>query len=69
MADKTRLAQVGLGSRSEMYSMALVEMFQSNHELVAVCDTNAGRAQQRANWVKGHGVEVKTYAAGDLADD
>ena len=66
MADKKRFAQVGLGSRSEMYSMALVELFQSNNELVAVCDTNAGRAQQRSDWAKGHGVEVKTYAAGDF---
>jgi len=66
MADKKRFAQVGLGSRSEMYSMALVELFQSDNELVAVCDTNAGRAQQRADWAEGHGVEVKTYAAGDF---
>ena len=63
---KKRFAQVGLGSRSEMYSVALVEFMQDDNELVGVCDTNPGRARDRAAYAKAHGVEVKTYAAGEF---
>ena len=63
MTDKKRFAQVGLGSRSEMYSIALVEHLKDKDELVGLCDTNPGRLQQRAAWAQERGVEVKTYLA------
>jgi predicted dehydrogenase len=63
---KKRYAQVGLGSRSQMYSVALVEGFAKSNDLVALCDTNSGRLQQRAAWCKERGVTVKTYAAADF---
>ena len=63
MADKQRFAQIGLGSRSEMYSQALVECLSDNHQLVGLCDANLGRLNQRAAWAKERGAEVKTYPA------
>ncbi len=63
---KKRYVQIGLGSRSEMYSIALVESFKDQHELVGLCDTNPGRLQNRADWAKEHGVEVRTYAANEF---
>jgi len=63
---KRRHVQVGLGSRSEMYSFALVERFADKHELVGLCDTNPGRLQLRAELGQQHGIEVKTYAAQDF---
>ena len=63
---KRRFVQVGLGSRSEMYSVALVEFMQDDNELVGVCDTNAGRVQNRAAYAQAHGVKVMTYAAQDF---
>ncbi|HXK59377.1 MAG TPA: Gfo/Idh/MocA family oxidoreductase [Acidobacteriota bacterium] len=48
---RKRYAIVGVGSRSRMYQQAVHETFAQYAELVAVCDTNAGRlklAQQIA---------------------
>jgi len=61
--DKKRFVQVGLGSRSEMYSIALVEHLTDRHQLVGLCDTNPGRLQVRTAWARERGAEVKTYAA------
>ncbi len=66
MSKKRRFAQVGLGSRSQMYSSAIVVGFKETSELVALCDTNAGRMQQRAAWAQQYGTPVKTYAADDF---
>jgi predicted dehydrogenase len=66
LAGKKRFAQVGLGSRSEMYSMALVEGGDHGHQLVGLCDTNPGRLNQRAAWAGERGVQVKTYAADEF---
>ncbi len=63
---KKRYVQVGLGSRSQMYSSAIVEGFKDTSEIVALCDTNAGRLEQRAAWCQGRGVTVKTYTASDF---
>jgi predicted dehydrogenase len=49
-----------------MYSTAIVEGFKDTSELVALCDTNSGRMQQRAAWAQERGVSVKTYAAADF---
>jgi predicted dehydrogenase len=68
MGDKKRFVQVGLGSRSEMYSIALVEVFCDNNELVGLCDSNAGRVQQRVQWARERGVEVPGYVADGPVD-
>ena len=46
-ATKTRYAQVGLGIRSWLYSIAAVNRFPGLAELVGLCDANAGRLAQR----------------------
>ena len=40
---RARYAIVGVGSRSQMYQKAINETFAQHAELVACCDTNAGR--------------------------
>jgi predicted dehydrogenase len=40
---RVRYAIVGVGSRSQMYQKAINETFAQHAELVACCDTNAGR--------------------------
>ena len=42
-ASVKRYAQVGLGSRSQMYTRAITETFKKHCRLVALCDTNQGR--------------------------
>jgi predicted dehydrogenase len=59
---KRRYAQVGLGSRSTMYSVAAVERFADHSELVGLCDSNGGRMRLRADWARERGVEVPTYS-------
>lgn len=66
MTHRQRFAQVGLGIRSELYSQALVEDLSSKNQLVALCDTNAGRLNRRAAWARERGAEVKTYAANEF---
>lgn len=60
---KKRYAQIGLGSRSQMYSEALTGAFKEKNELVALCDINQGRLADRAAWVTERGATVKTYGA------
>ncbi len=43
MADKKRYAQVGLGSRSGMYTKAVAQKYADTCQIVALCDRNAGR--------------------------
>jgi predicted dehydrogenase len=61
MSAKKRYAQVGLGSRSYIYSEALVQEYQDTCELVGLCDTNEGRLNQRIAWARQFGVEVPGY--------
>ncbi len=63
MPSKKRYVQVGVGHRSLMYSEAAVEQFAESSELVALCDSNAGRLQLRAAWARERGVILKTYPA------
>jgi predicted dehydrogenase len=58
---KRRYAQVGVGARSHMYSVAIVEKFADACELVALCDTNEGRLRLGQEWARERGVEVPTY--------
>jgi predicted dehydrogenase len=52
---------VGLGIRSEMYSEAIVEKYPESCQLVGLCDTNAGRLQDRVEWAEAHQVKVTGY--------
>ena len=63
MAEKKRYAQVGLGGRSMMYSFALAGGFPETAELVALCDSNAGRVHLRVDWAKEQGITVPGYTA------
>ncbi|HEY9076554.1 MAG TPA: Gfo/Idh/MocA family oxidoreductase [Anaerolineaceae bacterium] len=63
---RKRYAQVGLGSRSEMYTIALTEYFFERHELVGLCDTNQGRLEQRLQKVKAAGGDARGYLAGQF---
>lgn len=54
---RTRFAQVGLGSRSAMYSRAILKDYADHCELVAYCDTN----QTRMNFWNAH--YAKTLSA------
>jgi predicted dehydrogenase len=60
---KKRYVQLGVGHRSLIYSEALVERFRDHCDLVALCDTNAGRLRLRAEWARARGVAVKTFPA------
>jgi len=66
MIARKRYAQVGLGSRSRLYSQAIIERFADTCELVALCDINEGRLRLRAEWALEHGVQVKTYKPGEF---
>ena len=61
MSEKKRYAQVGLGSRSWMYTRALVETYSEHCELVGLCDINRGRLQQRVDWARERDVPVNGY--------
>jgi predicted dehydrogenase len=66
MAERTRVAQVGLGLRSWLYSAAIVGRFGGRCELVGVCDSNAGRLAQRVEWARAQGLDVAGFAAADF---
>ncbi len=63
MSDRKRYVQVGLGSRSEMYSSALVVEYADTCELVGLCDNNQGRLLDRQKWVLEQGVHTPVYPA------
>jgi predicted dehydrogenase len=64
---KTRYAQVGIGSRSMMYSKAICEVYPEIAELVALCDVNQGRMDLRNQYVaEKTSSPVPTYAADDF---
>jgi len=61
-----RYAQVGLGVRSWIYSLALALQYREHGALVGLCDSNAGRLQHRARWARDAGLDVGAYAADDF---
>lgn len=65
MSAKTRYAIVGIGSRSHMYVQALVESFADENTLVAMCDSNQGRLQQRIDWAAENGLPGVAGYSGD----
>ena len=50
MSSRKRYAVVGIGSRSHMYIEALIKDYGAGNELVALCDSNRGRLEQRLAW-------------------
>ena len=66
MAGKKRYVQVGVGSRSRMYSGAIVEKYGEFSELVGLCDDNEGRLRQRVQWAKENGIDIKSYPDEDF---
>src|ERR1051325_10075981 len=65
MITPKRYVQVGLGSRSWMYSQAMVETYPESCQLVGLCDLNAGRLHQRIEWARSKDLEIPGY---DIAD-
>jgi predicted dehydrogenase len=64
---RRRFAQVGAGSRSRMYTTAILGKFREANELVGVCDTNPGRAALTAKIAAASGARApKTYLAADF---
>ena len=61
MPQRKRIAQVGLGSRSEMYSSAVVEQYADLYELVGLCDSNPGRLRDRMEWARRLGAAPRGY--------
>jgi predicted dehydrogenase len=68
MAEKKRYAIVGLGSRSQMYTHALLGEYAPRAELVALCDLNPTRmAYQNARFAKEFGAEpLPAYSSADF---
>ncbi|MET0497720.1 MAG: Gfo/Idh/MocA family oxidoreductase [Steroidobacteraceae bacterium] len=66
-APRKRYAQVGVGSRSRMYTTAIWGRFRDTNELVAACDTNAGRLElAKKHAAKMNASAPKTYLAADF---
>jgi len=62
MSSKTRYVQVGCGSRSGMFTKAIVESYGDKTEIVGLCDTNAGRMAVKNAYLKEHtGKTVPEY--------
>jgi predicted dehydrogenase len=55
--ERTSYAQVGLGARSWLYSLALGGRYRVGAELVGLCDRNAGRLAHRLAWARGAGFD------------
>jgi predicted dehydrogenase len=66
-AVRKRFAVVGVGSRSRMYTRAIAGKYRDGNELVAICDSNLGRAAYAARTVAAEGGgQPRTYAAADF---
>jgi len=63
MGFRQRFAQIGLGSRSEMYSKAIVVDYKDKCELIALSDNNRGRLNDRMDWARANGADVPGYDA------
>jgi len=60
---KKRYVQVGLGSRSQMYTNAMLVTYADYCEIVGFCDTNKGRLALRVKQASNYGVTVASYLA------
>ncbi len=66
MSEKIRYAQVGLGIRSWIFSLAIAREHAQHAELVGLCESNAGRLAHRRQWAKDAGLDAPGYAAQDF---
>lgn len=60
---KKRYVQVGLGSRSQMYTNAMLGSYAEYCEIVGFCDTNEGRLALRVKQAANSGATVPSYLA------
>ena len=58
MSEKIRYAQVGLGIRSWIFSLAIAREHAQHAELVGLCESNAGRLAHRRQWAKDAGLDA-----------
>jgi predicted dehydrogenase len=64
---RKRYAVVGVGSRSRMYTNAITGKFRDANEVVAVCDTNPGRAAYAVKKITETGAsQPRAYPAADF---
>ncbi|WP_323144999.1 Gfo/Idh/MocA family protein [Massilia phyllosphaerae] len=64
---RKRYAVVGVGSRSRMYTDAATGKFRDTSEIVAVCDTNAGRVERAVKSISKTGAsQPRPYLAADF---
>lgn len=66
MSGKKRYAHVGLGSRSGMFTNAVIDTFSDHCEYVGLCDSNQGRLNLRQKQVKEKGIDVPVYDASEF---
>jgi predicted dehydrogenase len=64
---RKRYAVVGVGSRARMYTNAITGPYRDGNEIVAVCDSNPGRAALAVKRISETGASVpRPYAASDF---
>ncbi|MES2151950.1 MAG: Gfo/Idh/MocA family oxidoreductase [Pseudomonadota bacterium] len=64
---RKRYAVVGVGSRARLYINAITGKYRDGHEIVAVCDSNAGRLALSARKISETGAsQPRPYAAADF---
>jgi predicted dehydrogenase len=63
---KKRYAQVGLGSRGEMYWRALSKDYRDTSELVGISDINRGRLEMARRAIEGAGIDVRAYSSDEF---
>src|SRR5512140_2235635 len=63
---RKRFAQIGLGGRSRMFSVAILEKYTDCCEMVAFSDLNEGRLRLAVEQAKAKGITVPGYAATDF---
>jgi predicted dehydrogenase len=64
---RKRYAVVGVGSRSRMYTNAVTGKFRDGNEIVAVCDTNPGRAERAVRTIAATGAsQPRAFLASDF---
>jgi predicted dehydrogenase len=67
MDARKRYAIVGVGSRNRMYINAITGKYRDGHDIVGVCDRNAGRLELAANRIVAAGASrPQTYPASDF---
>ncbi|MFP5391443.1 MAG: Gfo/Idh/MocA family protein [Gammaproteobacteria bacterium] len=66
-ASRKRYAVVGVGSRARMFTSAITGKYRDRNEIVAVCDTNPGRAAHAVRTLSATGASTpKAYLAADF---